>query len=39
VLSALLALLELAKLGELKLVQPAPFATVELFREQSGQTV
>jgi segregation and condensation protein A len=39
VLSALLALLELAKLGELKLAQPAPFATVELFREQSGQVV
>lgn len=39
VLSALLALLELAKLGELKLTQPAPFASLELFREQSGQAV
>ncbi len=39
VLSALLALLELAKLGELKLSQPAPFASVELYREQSGETV
>lgn len=39
VLSALLALLELARLGELKLVQPQPFASVELFRESAGQTV
>ena len=36
VLSALLALLEMAKLGELRLMQPQPFAIVEITRESSG---
>jgi segregation and condensation protein A len=36
VLSALLALLEMAKLGELRLLQPQPFAVVEITRESSG---
>jgi segregation and condensation protein A len=33
VLSALLGLLEMAKLGELRVQQPRPFADVEIFRE------
>jgi segregation and condensation protein A len=33
VLSALLGLLEMAKLGELRVRQPRPFADVEIFRE------
>jgi segregation and condensation protein A len=33
VLSALLGLLEMAKLGELRVQQPCPFADVEIFRE------
>jgi segregation and condensation protein A len=37
VLSALLALLELAKRSELKLAQPKPFADVEIRRESAGQ--
>ena len=34
ILSVLLALLELAKLGELRLAQPRPFASVEIRRER-----
>lgn len=37
VLSALLALLELARRGELRLRQPRPFASVEIARESSGE--
>lgn len=37
VLSVLLALLELAKLGELKLAQPRPFADVEIARDTAGE--
>jgi segregation and condensation protein A len=37
VLSALLALLEMAKLGELKLSQPAPFAVVEISRDIASE--
>ena len=37
VLSALLALLELAKLGELKLAQPQPFASVEITRDAASE--
>jgi segregation and condensation protein A len=37
VLSVLLALLEMAKLGELKLVQPQPFASVEISRDAAGE--
>lgn len=37
VLSALLALLELARRGELRVFQPSPFAIVEFFREPAGQ--
>ncbi len=37
VLSALLALLELAKLGELKLAQPTAFGTVEISSEPAGE--
>jgi segregation and condensation protein A len=37
VLSALLALLELAKLGELKLAQPTAFGNVEISSERSGE--
>jgi segregation and condensation protein A len=37
VLSALLALLELARRNELSLVQPKPFADVEISRELSGE--
>jgi segregation and condensation protein A len=37
VLSALLALLELARRGELRLKQPKPFAAVEIARESAGQ--
>ena len=37
VLSALLALLEMAKLGELRLAQPRPFASVEITRDSAGQ--
>jgi segregation and condensation protein A len=33
ILSALLGLLEMAKLGELRVQQPRPFADVEIFRE------
>jgi segregation and condensation protein A len=33
VLSALLGILEMAKLGELRVQQPCPFADVEIFRE------
>jgi len=37
VLSALLALLELARRGELRISQPRPFATVEIVREPAGE--
>lgn len=37
VLSALLALLELARRGELRLRQDAPFTSVMIFRESTGQ--
>lgn len=37
VLSALLALLELARRGELRLAQPAPFASLVILRESAGQ--
>lgn len=37
VLSGLLALLELARRGELKLAQPRPFAAVEIRREFAGE--
>ena len=37
VLSALLALLEMAKRTELKLAQPRPFADVEIRRELAGE--
>ena len=37
VLSALLALLELARRGELRLAQPAPFASVDITRDSTGQ--
>ena len=37
VLSFLLALLELAKGGELRLAQPAPFAPVEITRDVAGE--
>ena len=36
-LSVLLALLEMAKLGELRLAQPAPFAPVEIARDRAGE--
>lgn len=37
VLSLLLALLEMAKLGELRLVQPRPFASVDISNDSPGQ--
>lgn len=37
VLSTLLGLLELAKLGELRVLQPQPFANVEISRDTAGQ--
>ena len=37
VLSLLLALLELAKLGELRLLQPRPFAAFEINRDSSSE--
>jgi segregation and condensation protein A len=37
VLSTLLALLELAKLGECRLEQPAPFAAMEIVRDVAGE--
>jgi segregation and condensation protein A len=37
ILSVLLALLEMAKLGELRLLQPKPFAVVEIARESAGE--
>jgi segregation and condensation protein A len=37
ILSVLLALLEMAKLGELRLQQPRPFAVVEIERESVGE--
>jgi segregation and condensation protein A len=37
VLSALLALLELARRGELRLTQLRPFASVEIARESAGE--
>jgi segregation and condensation protein A len=37
ILSVLLALLEMAKLGELRLTQPGPFAGVEITRESAGE--
>jgi len=37
VLSALLALLELARRGELRIQQPRPFAAVEIARESTGE--
>jgi len=37
VLSVLLALLEMAKLGEVRLEQPQPFAPVEITRDAAGQ--
>jgi segregation and condensation protein A len=37
VLSALLALLEMARRGELRLAQPRPFASVEISRESAGE--
>jgi segregation and condensation protein A len=38
ILSMLLALLELAKLGELRLTQPRPFASVEIEHDIPGET-
>ena len=37
VLSTLLGLLEMAKLGELRVAQPRPFANVEISRDVAGQ--
>jgi len=37
ILSVLLALLEMAKLGELRLLQPRPFAIVEITRDPVGE--
>jgi segregation and condensation protein A len=37
VLSALLGLLELARLGELRVAQPRPFANVEIFRDPASE--
>lgn len=37
VLSVLLALLEMAKLGECRLAQPKPFASVEITRDVAGE--
>lgn len=37
VLSTLLALLEMAKLGECRLAQPAPFAALEIFRDAASE--
>jgi segregation and condensation protein A len=37
VLSTLLGLLEMAKLGELRVLQPKPFANVEISRDAAGQ--
>jgi segregation and condensation protein A len=37
VLSTLLGLLEMAKVGELRVVQPRPFANVEISRDVAGQ--
>ncbi len=37
VLSTLLGLLELAKLGELRVMQPRPFANVEISRDPAGE--
>lgn len=37
ILSVLLALLEMAKLGELRLAQPRPFAVMEITREPVGE--
>ncbi len=37
VLSTLLALLEMAKLGELRLVQTRPFASLEIVRDAAGE--
>jgi segregation and condensation protein A len=37
VLSVLLAILELAKLGELKVLQPRPFADVEVLRDAASE--
>ena len=37
VLSALLGLLELARLGELRVAQPRPFANVEISRDESSE--
>ena len=37
VLSALLGLLELARLGELHVAQPRPFANVEISRDSSSE--
>jgi len=37
VLSTLLGLLEMAKLGELRVAQPRPFANVEITRDVAGQ--
>jgi segregation and condensation protein A len=37
VLSALLALLELARRGELRVFQPNPFASMEISRDAAGE--
>jgi segregation and condensation protein A len=37
VLSTLLGLLEMAKVGELRVAQPRPFANVEISRDVAGQ--
>jgi segregation and condensation protein A len=37
ILSVLLALLELAKAGELRVTQPRPFASVEITSDTSGE--
>ena len=37
VLSTLLGLLEMAKVGELRVLQPKPFANVEISRDTAGQ--
>jgi segregation and condensation protein A len=37
ILSTLLGLLELAKLGELRVAQPKPFANVEISRDAASE--
>jgi segregation and condensation protein A len=37
ILSTLLGILELAKLGELRVMQPKPFANVEISRDAASE--